>query len=160
MKKKINEFIKHYLDKHSGHDEKIEGFAMFIENFFCEMDEEYEDVKEAFFDELENFTEEIDEEMATAIVQNLKRKDGSHAGMKWTVEETESVSKQFDAKGKIEALGKHYDKLKFWIAMNYVFASHYNINRSTSGYIELAIDELTNKNICFDDLAKHVFKKL
>ena len=59
MKKKINEFIKHYLDKHSGHDEKIEGFAMFIENFFCEMDEEYEDVSSEAGIELEGTMIEI-----------------------------------------------------------------------------------------------------
>jgi hypothetical protein len=58
------------------------------------------------------------------------------------------------------ASGKTYDCLKFWVAMNYVYAVHYNINRTINGYIELAIDELTNRNICFDDLVKRISKKI
>lgn len=160
MKKKINEYVKHYIDKHSGHEEKIHGFAMFLEDFFCNMSEEYYDVKEAFFDELENFTEEIDEEMATAIVQNLKKRDGSHVGMKWSMEEVEAVCKQYDVRNKVEMLGKHYEPMKFWLSMNYVYAVHNSINRTTPGYVDLAIDEMTNKNICFDSLFKHIFKKI
>lgn len=160
MKKKINEYVNHYIMKHLDHEEKIHNFSLFIEDFFCSMDEEYSDVKEAFYEELENFTEEIDEEMARAIVENLKRKDSTHSGMKWSVDEVDSVCKQYDVRTKVEALGKRYDPLKFWLSMNYVYAVHYSINRSTVGYIDLAIDEMTNKNICFDDLIKHVFKKI
>jgi hypothetical protein len=160
MKKRINDYISKYLHKHNGHEGKYESFAMFIEDFFQNMEEEYDDVREAFYDELENFTEEVDEEMAHAIVNNLKRKDGTHSGAKWNMEEVESVCKQYDIKNKVEAIGKHYDPLKFWVSMNYVYAVHYNINRNLSGYVDLAIDEMTNKNICFDDLVKHVFKKM
>lgn len=160
MKKKINNYIKHYLDKHSGHPEKVEGLAMFIEDFFHNMDEDYEDIKEAFYDELENFTVEVDEDMARAIVENLKKKDGTHSGMKWSMDEIDSVCKQYDVKNKVESLGKHYELMKFWVSMNYVYAVHFSVNRSIAGYVDLAIDEMTNKNFCFNDLVKHVFKKI
>jgi hypothetical protein len=160
MKKRINDYISKYLHKHIGHEGKYESFAMFIEDFFQNMEEEYDDVREAFYDELENFTEEVDEEMAHAIVDNLKRKDNTHSGAKWSMEEVETVCKQYDVKNKIESVGKHYDMLRFWISMNYVYAVHYNINRNLSGYVDLAIDEMTNKNMCFDDLVKHVFRKM
>lgn len=160
MKKKINEHIHHYLTKHSGNDEKIQNFAFFIESFFHDMDEDYSDIKEAFCEELEDFTDEVDESMVTAIVENLKRKDSIHSGVKWTIEETETVCKQYDVKNKVESLGKRYDPLKFWLSMNYVYAVHFSINRSVTGYVDLAIDEMTNKNICFDDVVKRMFKKI
>lgn len=158
--KRINEYIKKYLHKHSGHEEKMSHFADFIDGFFNSMDEEHMDIKEAFYEELEDFTEEVDEDMARAIINNLKKKDGAHVGMKWSMEEVESVCKQYDVRNKVEALGKHYDPVKFWLSMNYVYAVHCSVNRSTTGYVDLAIDEMTNKNICFDSLFKHVFKKI
>lgn len=160
MGKKINEYVNHYIMKHIDHEEKLNGFADFIHDFFNNMDDEYSDVKEAFYEELEEFTEEVDEEMAKAIVENLKKKDGTHSGMRWSMEETDSVSKQFDVKGKVELLGKRYDPMMFWVAMNYVYAVHCSVNRSTTGYVDLAIDEITNKNMCFDGLVKHMFKKI
>ena len=80
--------------------------------------------------------------------------------MKWSHAETDSVAKQNNIQEKVEALHKKYDNTRFWLAMNYVYAVHYNINRTTNGYIELAVDEMTNKNICFDDLLKRITRKL
>jgi hypothetical protein len=76
------------------------------------------------------------------------------------LEEVESVAKQYDVKSKFEGTGKQCDLMKFWVAMNYVYASHYSINRTINGYIDLAVDELTNKNICFDSLLKKIFEKI
>jgi hypothetical protein len=45
MKKKISETIHHYLTKHAGNEEKLEQFSEFIEKFFCDMEEEYSEVK-------------------------------------------------------------------------------------------------------------------
>lgn len=160
MKKAINKTISEYLTKHGSEVEKIEGFSMLIENFFETMDEEYHDVKEAFYDEVENYTDEIDEEMVNAIINNLRKKDGTYMGQKWSMEEVESVCKQYDVRHKVEALHKHYEPLKFWLAMNYVFAVHNSPNRTINGYVDLAIDEMTNKNICFEDLIKKIFKKI
>ena len=69
------------------------------------------------------------------------------------------VAKQNGIPEKMEEHGKHYCSIKFWVAMNYVYAVHYNINRSTNGYIELALDELCNHNISFEDLVKKVVRK-
>ena len=160
MKKKVSNYVHDYITKHANDEHKIEKFSMFLEGFFTEMGEEYQDVKEAFYDELENFTDEIDETMLFTILENLRKKDGTYSGVKWSKDEAESVSKQYDVKSKIEAHGKHYDCVKFWFALNYVYAVHHSVNRTINGYVDLAIDEITNKNICFDDLIRRIFKKM
>jgi hypothetical protein len=160
MKKSISENIHHFLTKHHDNDEKIKDFSMFIENFFCSMEEDYSEVKAGFFMELDDFTEELDEEMLHEIVSKFKRKDGTLSGIKWSIEEVESVIKQYDIKGKLAETGKSCDPLKIWVALNYVYATHYSINRTINGYIDLAIDEYGNKNICFDSLLKKIFEKI
>lgn len=160
MRKTISDYVSAYLKKHTGNEEKIDEFSEFLCNFFNGMDDEYSDVKSAFYSEVEDFTEELDEEMIREVVENLKHRDGSQSGVKWTLEDTTTVAKQYDAKAKIEALGKKFDALKFWLALNYVYAVHYSVNRTINGYVDLAIDEYTNKNICFDDLIKRVFEKM
>jgi hypothetical protein len=157
---KIKKNIHQYLEKNGTDIGKMEAFAMFVEEFFEGVEEEYKEIAIAFKEELDDFVYEIDEEVAIFIVENLKKRDGTVAGVKWSKEETNAVAKQNDVERKIAASGKPYDCLKFWIAMNYVYAVHYNVNRTTNGYIELAIDELTNRNICFEDLVKKISKKI
>jgi hypothetical protein len=160
MKKSISEHIHHYLIKHAGNEEKMGEFSEFIEGFFCDMEEDYAEVKSGFYSELEDFTDELDEEMIHAVVEKFKRKDGTISGVKWSLEEIENVAKQYDVKSKLEGTGRSCDLLKFWVSMNYVYAVHYSINRTINGYIDLAIDEYTNKNICFDTLLKKIFEKI
>jgi hypothetical protein len=160
MRKTISESIHHYLTKHHENDDKMKEFSKFIEDFFCDMEEDYSEVKAGFLMEIEDFTEELDEEMLHEIVAKFKRKDGTVSGVKWTLEEVESVAKQYDVKSKLEGTDKHCDILKFWVAMNYVYATHYSINRTINGYIDLAVDEYANKNICFDSLLKKIFDKI
>jgi hypothetical protein len=160
MKKTISENILQYIMKHHDNEEKITEFSEFIESFFCDMDEEYAEVKSGFYTELEDFTDELDEEMLHALVAAFKRKDGTVSGVKWTLDEIETVAKQYDVKSKFEGTGKKCDITKLWVAMNYVYAAHYSINRTLNGYIDLAVDELTNKNICFDSLLKRIFEKI
>jgi DNA-binding FrmR family transcriptional regulator len=160
MKKSIRENIHHYLTRHAGNEEKMEEFSEFIESFFCNMEEDYAEVKAGFYNELEDFTEELDEEMIHAMVEKFKRKDGTVSGIKWSLEEIEAVVKQYDVKSKFEGTGRSCDMHKLWIAMNYVYAVHYSINRTINGYIDLAVDECTNKNICFDALLKKIFEKI
>jgi hypothetical protein len=157
---KIKHNIHEYLKKHGTDNTKLENFAEFIENFFESAEEGYMDMAEAFCEELEEFVFELDEEMAAEIVNALVRRDGTPSGMKWSHSETDIVAKQNAIPEKIEAIHKRYDSVKFWLAMNYVYAVHYNINRTVNGYIELAMDEMTNKNICFDELIKGITKKL
>lgn len=157
---RIKHNIHEYLKKHGTDHTKIENFASFVDNFFTNVEDGYHDIADAFCEELEDFVYEIDEEMAAEIVNSLVKRDGTPSGMKWTHAETDSVAKQNGIAEKVEALHKKYDDVKFWLAMNYVYAVHYNINRTTNGYIELALDELTNKNVCFDDSLKKIMKKL
>lgn len=157
---KIKHDIHEYLKKYGTDHTKIEEFADFVNDFFTNVEEGYYDITEAFCEELEEFVFEIDEEMAAEIVNSFVRRDGTPSGIKWSQIETDGVAKQNNIPEKIEALHKRYDSIKFWLAMNYVYAVHYNINRTTNGYIELAMDEMTNKNVCFDDLIKKITKKI
>jgi hypothetical protein len=149
-----------YLVKHAGEQEKIEEFSMFIQDFFENVSDDYYDVHADFYSEIENFAEEIDEEMITEVVNHLRHKDGTLCGAKWSLEETQNVAKQYDVKNKVESAGKKHDCHKFWFAMNYVYAVHYSINRTINGYVDLAIDEMCNRNVCFDSIIKHVFEKI
>jgi hypothetical protein len=160
MKKRISEYITDYIGKYGTDEEKMGSFAELIEDFFNDMGEELEYVREAFQEELKDKTEEVTKEMLIEIVENLKHKDGTHSGMKWTEEEVGSVARQYDVEGKIKTIGKKYCPVKFWFAMNYVYAVHYNVTRTINGYVDLAIDEIGNKNICFDDLVKRIFEKI
>jgi hypothetical protein len=160
VKKKISEHIQTYFTKHMGEEEKLNQFAIFIEDFFEKIPEEFTDIHKEFYSEVENFTNEIDEEMITEIVENLRHKDGSIAGSKWSLDDARSVVKQYDVKNKIETCGKIFDCHKFWLALNYVYAVHYSINRTINGYIDLAIDEYCNKNICFDTTIRKIFEKI
>jgi hypothetical protein len=160
MKKTISENIHHYLLKHSNNEEKIGEFSDFIEAFFCNMEDDYAEVKAGFYSDLEDFTEELDDEMIYSMVEKFKRRDGTISGIKWSLEDIENVIKQYDVKSKIEEHGKTCDIMKFWVSMNYVYAVHYSINRTVNGYIDLAIDEYGNKNICFDTLLKKIFEKI
>lgn len=160
MKKKINEYIKDYLLKHAEEEEKIEEFSMFIENFFENIHSDHALVNVEFYDEIENFTEEIDEEMISETISLLRHKDGTISGTKWSLEEVQNVAKQYDVKAKVEACDKKHDCYKFWFAMNYVYAVHYSINRTINGYVDLAIDEMCNRNVCFDSIIKKIFEKI
>lgn len=160
MKKKISEHISKYLMKHIADEEKLHEFSEFIEEFFYTLPEEHEDVKSEFYVEIENFADEIDEEMLTQVVESLRYKDGTLSGAKWSIEDVKGVAKQYDAKTKVESTGKKFDCHKFWFAMNYVYAVHYSINRTINGYVDLAVDEYTNKNICFDTTIRKIFEKI
>jgi hypothetical protein len=160
MKKTISEHITHYLTKHHGEEEKIIEFAEFIDGFFEKIPEELAEVNEIFEAEIEVFTDEIDEEMISEIVKSLRTKDGNTIGAKWTIDETKNVVKQYDVKAKIESCGRKFDCHKFWLALNYVYAVHYSINRTLNGYVDLAIDEYCNTNICFDAIIRKISEKI
>lgn len=157
---KIKKNIQSYLEKNINSPEKVEKFASFVEDFFKDMDEDKEYIIHQFEDDLEEITDEIDENMLKIIIENLRKRDGSHSEIKWTHDETSVLCSQYGVADKLKSLGKEYDKTKFWFAMNYVYATHYSSNRLNSGYVELAIDELCNKNIRFDDIIKKIFKKM
>ena len=158
MKKTVGEMVVEYLKKNRDHTEKIEGLASVLDNVL-EKDENT-DVKYDMISEVEDYTVEYDEDTIKNIVSSLKRRDGGISGEHWNIEETSNVAKQYDVENKVKELGKTYCDLKFWFAMNYVFAVHYSITRTMNGFVELAIDEITNKNICFDNIIKQIFEKM
>ncbi len=157
MKKTISEMIHCYIEKHNEEPEKMKELTCFLEDFFNK--EGHEKVKEHFYDELEDFTEELDETIIHEAAEHLRRKDGTLSGVHWSMDEAEALCKQYDAKMKMENIGKRYDLTKFWFSINYVYAVHFSSNRTTNGYVDLAIDEIGNKNVCFDDLIRKIFEK-
>jgi uncharacterized protein with WD repeat len=155
---KIKTAVSNYLHKYGHDEEKVNEFAEFLEMFFHDAPEEHHEMVSEFEDEIEDFVWEISDEELMAAIENLKRRDGTHSGIKWTHDETCLAAKQFGVEAKIKELKKgHFESLKFWFAMNYVYAVHYKSDKSLSCYVELAIDELTNKNVHFDDIIKSVF---
>ena len=156
----IKKSIAEYLKKHKEDDTKLEHFSKFLDEFFEKMDDEYTEVRDAFREELENELCEIDMDMVNAILDNLKTKEGIKPGIKWSIDDTTSVSKQYDVPSKLKSLGKECDPMIFYFAMNYVYIVHNSNNRTLNGYIDLAIDEYANKNICIHEMIKKLFKKI
>lgn len=151
---KISEKVAAYLKRNADHPEKIDKFAEFLENFFKDLEEEDMEIREAFEEDVEDFVYEITEEKLYMVMKKFKHKDNTVSGIKWTKEEVASVVNQYDIKNRIITYGKDFCDLHFWFAMNYVYATHYNPNRSTSGYVELAMDEYCNKNMSFKEVIK------
>lgn len=146
--------------KHLEDSDKLHELSKFVDDFFSTMSDDYSEVKEGFEEELDDFTDEVDEEMIREFIENLKHRDGSHSGMKWSLEDVQNVARQYDVKSKVESSGKQFVCVKFWAAMNYAYAVHFSVNRTINGYIDLALDEMCNKNICFDKLIKKIFEKM
>ena len=158
MTKKINEIMSSYILRHKDEDERLVELSKFVEAFFTDLGDDFSDIKEIFAESLCDYTYEISEEEVEEAVKKLMRKDGVISGIKWTKAEIESISKQYSIKDKFSELGCSYNELYFWAAMNYVYATHFNTNRSIVGYIELAIDEMCNKNVGFDLILKGLSK--
>lgn len=161
MRKKIADYIAEYLEKHTGHEEHTRKLANFIEDFITSKSEEDKELEllESFYEEIEEFTDELTEEDIAAMIKCFKHRDGSESGMKWTIEEIDSVATQYNAPAKLAELGHDFCLPIFWLAMNYVYATHFSVSRTINGYLELAIDELANKNVCFERLVKHLMRK-
>ena len=69
--------------------------------------------------ELINITENHSGNINKTFVATFKRKDGTHSDVKWTIEETDSVCRQYDVKSKVETYGKKYDHYKFSISLSF-----------------------------------------
>lgn len=152
--KMIKEKILEFISKNKEDHEKLEAFATFIDDYFP--DEE----KKTFTKKLNDALGEVDEDDVCEIIKELKRRDGTLSGMKWGKLEADSVATQYNLRSKFREYGHEYDCLTFWFAINYVYATHYNINRSLSGYVELAIDEIMNKNVCLEEYMKKMIEKI
>ncbi len=148
--------LKEYLLTHSGDEHKIGRFVDFMHSLISKAPE---DMRNDFYDDLEDFLDEITYEKMEHAIRNMRRKDGT-IGMKWTCDETESVAKQFDVCNRLKALGREYNKDCWWFTMNYAYAVHYNIAKTTSNYVDVAIDEYANPvikmKLVIRELLKHI----
>lgn len=154
MRKSISSMLSDYVMAHRDDEEKIHELAHRIEGFFEDSEHGVE-----FYDELDEMTNEITEDMIVAVSEVLCQRDGTHVPPKWTKEDAENLAKQYDIKHKLAGYGKEYKPCKFWFAMNYAYATHYNLNRTLNGYVDLAIDELANKNTCFDHIIRDIYNR-
>jgi hypothetical protein len=142
----FREKLAHYMKKHNNSAESIDKVSDLFEDLICEeLKENHHELYEEFMAEFDELINEITDEDIHMAVDHLCRKDGTK-GPKWTREETDSVITQFNIHDK--AL-KDFSDIEFWFAMNYAFAVHGAPNKTISVYIDLALDELFDKNICF-----------
>lgn len=142
---KISEQISEHIANIKECPEKIAAFSEFIEKF---MDDAEDDMKIAFAQELDDIICGLTESGLGKLIEGFVHRDGTAAGMHWKRSDIDEVTKQNDIIAKVESYGKEYSPMHFWVAMNYAYAVHFNPSRSTAGYIELAIDEYCNRNIC------------
>lgn len=139
--------IKHYITRHHGDPESMEPLMDLFEELVCdELKHNYPELFSDFMIEFNELMNEITDDDIISAVSFLVRKDGS-TGAKWSREETDSLIHQFNIR---EKAGKKFDDIDFWFAMNYAFANHSAPNKTISAYIELALDEMLDKNICFN----------
>ena len=156
MKKSVGEMIVEYVRQQLDHTDKIEGLSSVINNVL----DQDEKVKSVMYNDIEDYTDEVDDETLKCVIENLRRRDSNESGIHWNIEDTTNLAAQYDVETKIKTLGKTYSDVKFWFAMNYVYAVHYSISRTINGFVELAIDEICNKNVCFDDIIRKIFEKI
>lgn len=160
MTKQVSHTLVKYFEKYGTDTEKMKDFSEFIEKLICGMESEYDDIKEYFISEIHEFTYEIDEEVVTKVISKLKHKDDTESGCKWSSDETVNVIKQYGVKEKIESFGCKFNPVTFYFAMNYVYAVHHSVNRTLNGYIDLAVDELLNKNVSFKNLICEILENV
>lgn len=153
----ISKCINEYIEKHKTEPEKIKQMSDFIEKFFMELEPEDIDIRDAFVESLGDFSNEITHENIERIIKELRHRDNSVSGEKWSCDEINQIISQYDVKNKISTYNIDFCREYFWYAMNYVYAAHYNISRTMAGYAELAIDEYCNKNMC---LKKYIVSRI
>lgn len=146
--------LKEYLLTHSSDEHKISAYTDFMHSVISKAPE---DMRVVFYEDLEDFLDEINHEKIEHAIHHMHRKDGT-IGMKWSCEETESVAKQYDICNRLKALGREYSKDCWWFAMNYAYAVHSSAAKSTSNYVDLAIDELTNPVIKMKHIVRDLLK--
>jgi hypothetical protein len=150
------EHLKEYLLTYSGDERKVQDFIDFM---YDAMDRTPVDMVNKFYDELDDFLDNITHEKIEHLLTHIIRKDGV-VGIKWSCEETKSVAKQYDVINKLKNHGVTYNDDCWWFALNYAYAVHYCVSKSVSNYVDIAIDELTNKNIKMKYLIRHMLEQL
>lgn len=129
----IKRIINDYLENGNGED-----LAEFIDKFFCEHKELYNEFRASAEDALAVITPEI----AVEAVSKLVRKDGT-VGEKWSRADTNEVARQYGLAEKYS----DFDPCVFYFAMNYAFAVHHYPAFTIQNFIDIAFDEIHNKNV-------------
>lgn len=132
-------------------EENVENFIKFTEDFFCDHKNEYPDVYNKFKKEMEDHFYHITPEIAIEAVSKLKRKDGL-MGEKWSRDDTNEVSRQYKLAEKYPDL----NPCEFYFAMNYAYAVHYYPSFTIQNFIDIAFDEIHDKNVSI----KHKIKEM
>lgn len=151
---KIKEMIYDYLETNHGDLNKMEEFSEFICDYFKKIKEENKYIYYDFKKELDTFTFEIDEDIIEEAILHLERKDGKE-GKKWEITDTDGVAKQYGIFEKHPEL----DPLIWYFALNYTYAVHYHGDRTIGDYVDLACEEIADKNICIISKIKHLYNK-
>lgn len=148
----FREKLKKYVERHPSVEQMEELGDLLEELISVELKENHHEMYLEFMAEFDELVNEITDEDIIFAAENLCRKDGAK-GPKWSMEETDKLMHQFNIKEKSH---KEIREIEFWFAMNYAFATHASPNKTISVYIDLALDELHDKNVCF----KHKIKLL
>ena len=134
------------MTRHGNSPESIEKISDLFEDLICdELKNNHRALYNEFMIEFDEIINEITDEDIECAVEHLCRKDG-RKGAKWSREETDNIIKQFNIHEK--AL-KDFTEIEFWFSMNYAYAVHGGPNKTISAYIDLALDELFDRNVCF-----------
>jgi hypothetical protein len=140
--------IRHYIERHHGNPDSMEPLMELFEELVCEeLKTENPELYIEFMEEFNELMNEITEEDIHDAVASLIKKDGTR-GAKWSREETDSLIGQFNIRDRVGR--DRFEEIDFWFAMNYAFANHSAPNKTVSSYIELAIDEMLDQNVCFN----------
>lgn len=151
-----NKFL-HYLKKHHGDEVAFEKMGDLFEDLICnDLKENHREMYNVFMENFHSLTDQITDEDICEAIEHLHRKDGI-VGPKWSKDEVISVMHQFNVREKTT---EHFSDVEFWAAMNYAFASHAAPNKTMSAYIDLAMDELFDKNVCFKKKMKFIIEKI
>lgn len=112
----------------------------------CKLDEK--DYKETELELHEIvYGEHLGEYLAKKWVSSMENKDGTKGGH-WTVEQTESVRRQYAPK---------MDSNDWYAVLNMMYSDYYNPKFDTSDYIELAKDWLNDKDIGEEKTLKYYY---
>lgn len=151
---KIYEMIYNYIEEHHDDLSKMEKLSKFMHDYFKDVKEKHPEIYHDFKEELDDFTFEIDDEVIEHSIGKLSRKDGK-IGKKWEKEDTTAVGKQYG----IFTKNAEITNMIWYFALNYTYAVHYRTDRTIAEYVELACEEIADKNICIEGKIKHLYNK-
>lgn len=135
--------IKEFFELHEKFPDKAHEVAELFEEFLLEVKIEMPEVHKELMEDIDEVVDIVTEEEIACAISNMERKDGVKEP-KWKKEEVIDMIKSFSIH---EKAGKDFCNHQFWFAMNYAYATHAAPNKTISVYIDLALDEMFDKNV-------------